>query len=131
MPRTEIVVPSFGANSKKAKLVQWHVEDGTAVRIGESLATLETRKVVMDLECYQEGILHHIIREGELVEVGSSIGYLTTDEVEGEDERCQVTLELTTAGIEALDSVRESTSREEFLRKCLQEKLAKSDHLRG
>ncbi|GHC47937.1 lipoyl domain-containing protein [Roseibacillus persicicus] len=131
MPRAEIVVPFFGENSKKAKLVQWHVKDGTAVRIGESLATLETRKVVTDLECYQEGILHHIIREGELVEVGSSIGYLTTDEVEGEDERCQVTLELTTAEIEALDSVRESTSREEFLRKCLQEKLAKSDHLRG
>jgi pyruvate/2-oxoglutarate dehydrogenase complex dihydrolipoamide acyltransferase (E2) component len=59
-------------------LVEWLVSDGDQVSEGQVLYRLETDKVENDVESPASGIIHITGEEGELYDVGTTIG-----EIEG------------------------------------------------
>ncbi len=74
-----ITIPRLGWNMEEGVFVRWLKEDGSGVRAGEALFTLESDKSTEDIECHEEGILRippEGPHEGQTVAVGRVIGYL-------------------------------------------------------
>lgn len=67
----EVVVPPFGESIASATIVSWLRGVGEEVRMGDTLAELETDKATTELECPASGVvLAELANEGEVVEVG-------------------------------------------------------------
>jgi pyruvate dehydrogenase E2 component (dihydrolipoamide acetyltransferase) len=74
-----ITVPRLGWNMEHGAFLGWLKADGTPVRAGEPLFTLESEKATEDIECLDEGILHipaNGPRKEDVVAVGAVIGFL-------------------------------------------------------
>ena len=74
-----ITIPRLGWNMEQGVFIGWLKTDGTTIRPGEALFTLESEKASEDVECLDNGILHvpaHGPRQGDTVAVGAVIGYL-------------------------------------------------------
>ncbi len=69
----DIKVPAAGESITSANIGRWHKPDGSAVRKGEVLVTLETDKVSNELESPVDGILQIIVAEGTEVNIGTVI----------------------------------------------------------
>ena len=61
----EIVMPQLGANEETAIVVEWLVSEGSAVSKGDRLATLETNKATIELECEESGFFYPLAKRGE------------------------------------------------------------------
>jgi 2-oxoglutarate dehydrogenase E2 component (dihydrolipoamide succinyltransferase) len=69
----DIKVPAAGESITSANIGRWHKSDGSPVRKGEVLVTLETDKVSNELESPVDGILQIIVAEGTEVTIGTVI----------------------------------------------------------
>ncbi|MCB0189872.1 MAG: E3 binding domain-containing protein, partial [Caldilineaceae bacterium] len=66
-----IVVPDLGESVVEATVGEWLKKEGDAVQAGESLVSLETDKVDLDVAATQSGVLGKIERQtGEDVQIG-------------------------------------------------------------
>jgi len=77
-------MPSMGADMTEGTIVKWLKKEGDEVKRGDKLAEIETDKTVVEMECYNDGILKKIIvNEGQAVPVGDLIAYIgdANDEV--------------------------------------------------
>jgi len=70
---TEIRIPKPGDAVMEGTLVEWLVDDGARVEIGQQLYMLETDKVEMEVESPTAGVIRLIGREGEIYPVGELI----------------------------------------------------------
>lgn len=66
--------------SSAGKLVSYHVEDGSHLFAGETYATVEVMKLVMEMKVTESGCIHFIKRPGALLESGGVIAHLTLDD---------------------------------------------------
>ena len=73
----EIRIPSLGAGMNEGKLVEWHVADGAAVKVGELLYTVESEKTAQDIEAQADGVLKIIAPADETYDVGELIGVIS------------------------------------------------------
>lgn len=71
---TEILLPKLGFSVNEAVLVEWMVEDGAAVKKGQSIYAIESEKSVQEIEAVEDGTLKIIKPAGETYEVGTVIG---------------------------------------------------------
>ena len=81
---SEVTMPSMGADMTEGTIVKWLKKEGDDVKRGDKLAEIETDKTVVEMECYNDGILKKIIvNEGQAVPVGDLIAYIgdANDEV--------------------------------------------------
>ena len=70
-------MPSMGADMTEGTIVKWLKNEGDEVKRGDKLAEIETDKTVVEMECYNDGILKKIIvQEGQAVPVGDLIAYI-------------------------------------------------------
>src|SRR5690606_20448299 len=70
-------LPGVSADSDEAALEGWSVEAGQKIAAGDVVATVETEKAVVDIECDQDGVVHALVVEaGTLVPVGDPIAVL-------------------------------------------------------
>lgn len=67
----EIKVPPVGESITEVTLVQWLKEDGAWVERDEILCELESEKATFELNAEQAGILHHVAKENDDLEIGS------------------------------------------------------------
>lgn len=67
----EIKVPPVGESITEVTLVQWLKEDGAWVERDEILCELESEKATFELNAEQAGILHHVAKEEEDLEIGA------------------------------------------------------------
>ncbi|HSL24959.1 MAG TPA: dihydrolipoamide acetyltransferase family protein [Acidimicrobiia bacterium] len=58
---TEFLLPSLGADMDEAKLVRWLVKPGDSVRKGQIIAEVETDKAVLEVECWDEGVIEELV----------------------------------------------------------------------
>ena len=123
MLRAKIVARDFGEKVSRCKLVRWHVKSMAKVEVGELLATLETKKVVTELESDHADILIHSVCEGELVEFDSIIGYVEHDGLKLVDEEFQQTIAISDEDLLTIDEARDNLSRDEYVLQCLRQKL--------
>ena len=67
-------MPQMGYDMQEGTVVRWLKSEGSEVRIGESIAEIETDKAVVEFEAYASGVLHKIlVPEGAVVPVGQPI----------------------------------------------------------
>ena len=74
---TEIRVPTLGESVTEAQIGEWAKQPGDAVKAGETLVTLETDKVALDVPAPADGTMGEIVAaEGETVGVDALLGQL-------------------------------------------------------
>jgi pyruvate dehydrogenase E2 component (dihydrolipoamide acetyltransferase) len=73
---TEIIMPKMGLNMSEGTIVEWLAKTGDEITRGQEIASIESEKVVNNLEADSGGVLHIAVQAGETVPVGEVIGYL-------------------------------------------------------
>ena len=69
-------IPKLGLTMEEAVVVEWHFADGQAVGKGDILLTIETEKVMFDVEAEAGGFLQRVAPVGARLQVGELVGYL-------------------------------------------------------
>jgi pyruvate dehydrogenase E2 component (dihydrolipoamide acetyltransferase) len=73
----EFKLPSLGADMDEGKLIEWKVKPGDRVKRGDLIAVVETPKAAVDVEVWQEGVVHELVtRPGEKIPVGTVMARL-------------------------------------------------------
>lgn len=76
MPKT-IEMPKLSDTMTEGTLVKWLKQVGDKVAMDESIAEVETDKATMEMQSFDEGILHRIlVNEGEAVPLGATLAIL-------------------------------------------------------
>ena len=75
--KIDIVVPAAGESVTEADIASWSKEDGDFVEMDDVLLELETDKASMELNAEGSGVLTIVKDEGETVNVGEVIGFIT------------------------------------------------------
>lgn len=80
---TNIEMPKLSDTMTEGTLVKWNKQVGDTIEIGDVIAEVETDKATMEMEAFDEGVLHEIlVQEGDKAAVGATLGVLLED---GED----------------------------------------------
>ncbi len=73
----EILMPRMDAEIGEARIINWFKREGDKVKKGETLAEVETEKVVFELEADRSGILKKILaKPGDVVQVGKPVAII-------------------------------------------------------
>jgi len=75
-----ISVPLLNANDETVQLVDWLVESGSHVDVGEAICEIETSKAISTMEAEHEGILFQTSAAQSMVNVGQRIGLIGPDQ---------------------------------------------------
>ena len=57
----DFLLPSLGADMDRAKLNCWLVKPGDTVRKGQIIAEVETEKAVLEVECWDDGVIEELV----------------------------------------------------------------------
>ena len=77
-------MPSLGADMDAGTLVEWKVKSGDPVKRGDIIAAVETAKGVIEIECFEDGILDQIFfQPGQEVPVGQVLATISSEEEYG------------------------------------------------
>ena len=75
--KVDIIVPAAGESVTEADIASWSKENGDYVEMDDVLLELETDKASMELNAETSGELTIVKDEGETVQVGEIIGFIT------------------------------------------------------
>jgi pyruvate dehydrogenase E2 component (dihydrolipoamide acetyltransferase) len=75
-----VPMPRLSDSMEEGTVVEWLANDGVQVARGDELAEIETDKATMTYEADAEGILQHVVAQGETVAVGATIARLLTED---------------------------------------------------
>jgi pyruvate/2-oxoglutarate dehydrogenase complex dihydrolipoamide acyltransferase (E2) component len=79
--RYDLRVPEAGFSVPEATVIEWHKEIGDYVHEGETVVSIETDKINVELPAPQSGILTEIrYQPGEVVAVGDVLGVITSQD---------------------------------------------------
>lgn len=73
---TEILLPKIGFSMNEGVLAEWLVADGSAVKEGDPLYSIESDKSVNEVESPATGTLKILAAPQETYEVGTVLGYI-------------------------------------------------------
>src|SRR3989339_1568360 len=77
--------PDIGEGLEEGTIVEWHVEKGQSVKMGDSLVTMETDKVVTAIPSPKNGVIAAKFgKPGEIIHVGSALVEIDIEGVDGE-----------------------------------------------
>ena len=71
-----VTIPKLGLTMEEATLVEWHVQDGERVEKGQTLLTIETEKIMFDVEAEASGWLQRVAAVDSLLKVGDLAAHL-------------------------------------------------------
>ena len=72
-----IEMPKLSDTMTEGTLLKWLKAEGSKVETGDVLAEIETDKATMEMEAFDDGILHaHLVKAGGKAAVGARIGLL-------------------------------------------------------
>jgi pyruvate dehydrogenase E2 component (dihydrolipoamide acetyltransferase) len=81
---SEFKMPSLGADMDAGTLVEWKKKSGDPVKRGDIIAAVETAKGVIEVECFEDGILDEIFfQAGQEVPVGQILATIVSKEEYG------------------------------------------------
>jgi pyruvate dehydrogenase E2 component (dihydrolipoamide acetyltransferase) len=73
----EFKLPSLGADMDEGKLLEWKVKPGDRVKRGDLVAVVETPKAAVDVEIWQDGVVHELVTQpGTTIPVGTVMARL-------------------------------------------------------
>jgi pyruvate dehydrogenase E2 component (dihydrolipoamide acetyltransferase) len=70
---TDIRMPKLSDSMEEGLVLQWLIEDGRSVKVGDELVEIETDKATMTYESEAEGVLSVVVPAGTTVPVGEVI----------------------------------------------------------
>ena len=77
--QVEIKVPELAESVSEASVLDWHRQEGAALKRGDSLVDIETDKVTLEVSTPEDGILQRICKQrGERVDSGELLAILRT-----------------------------------------------------
>ncbi|MEI6873469.1 MAG: biotin/lipoyl-containing protein, partial [Verrucomicrobiota bacterium] len=69
-----IEMPKLADTMTEGTLVKWRKKTGDKVAAGEVVAEVETDKATMEMECFDDGVIHEIlVQVGQKVPIGSRL----------------------------------------------------------
>src|SRR5450432_3749406 len=72
-----IEMPKLSDTMTEGTLLKWRKNEGDKITSGDVLAEVETDKATMEMEAFDDGILHkHLVTEGSRTPVGAKIALL-------------------------------------------------------
>ncbi|MDP6495733.1 MAG: biotin/lipoyl-containing protein, partial [Dehalococcoidia bacterium] len=72
-----ILIPKLGLTMTKGTVVAWHIQEGQRVQKGQTIAEIETDKIVYKIEAPEEGVLLKMLSEvGQTYPVGRTIAII-------------------------------------------------------
>lgn len=72
-----MLMPKWGVSMQEATLVEWLVQEGVDVGVGDALALIETDKVSTELTSEVAGVLvEHVVAENTVVQVGDIVAVI-------------------------------------------------------
>jgi len=74
-----ITIPLLNANDDTVQVVNWLVEHGTHVDVGEAICEIETSKATTTLEAEHDGVNYQISAAQSMAKVGQQIGLIGPD----------------------------------------------------
>src|SRR2546426_10097889 len=78
----DITIPALGESITEATILRWLKAAGEAVERDEVIVEIETDKATMELVAPETGVLSEVLKgEGEKVQIGETIGRVTSDGV--------------------------------------------------
>lgn len=75
MPR-EVYLVKVGMTMTEGMVSEWFIADGTEVKKGEMLYSLETEKVNLDVDAEADGTVKHLVEAGVTLAPGDVVGYI-------------------------------------------------------
>lgn len=70
-------MPALGSDMDEGKLNEWLIKPGDTISHGQVVAVVETTKAAVEVECWQEGVVHELlVPVGETVQVGTVLATL-------------------------------------------------------
>ena len=70
-------MPKLSDTMTEGTLIKWRKKEGDKVEVGDVIAEVETDKATMEMEAFDDGILHQfLVKEGAKVAIGSKIALL-------------------------------------------------------
>lgn len=79
-------MPKWGLSMTEGRLVEWLVEEGTSLGVGDEIAEVETEKINGVVEAGSAGVLRRqVARPGDVVPVGGLIGVVADPSVPDEE----------------------------------------------
>ncbi len=73
----EIVMPQLSDSMEEGKLISWKVKPGDHVKVGDTIAEVESDKAIMEVQSFKEGTVKELkVQEGESVPVGTVIAVI-------------------------------------------------------
>lgn len=73
MAKITLKVPKGAVSMQEGTLVEWFVDDGDTVALGQPIYALETEKTTMEIECPFEGTFKRLGEVGTTYKVGDPI----------------------------------------------------------
>jgi pyruvate dehydrogenase E2 component (dihydrolipoamide acetyltransferase) len=84
---SEFKMPSLGADMDAGTLVEWKVKPGDPVQRGDIIAAVETAKGIIEIECFEDGILDQVFfQPGQEVPVGQVLATICSKEESGKSK---------------------------------------------
>lgn len=75
----EIKVPTVGESISEVTLVKWLKADGAYAQRDEIIAELESEKATFEINAEQAGVVKHIAKEGDTLQIGDVVCSIDTD----------------------------------------------------
>ncbi len=73
----EIVMPQLSDSMEEGKLISWKVKPGDHVKVGDTIAEVESDKAIMEVQSFKEGTVKELkVQEGQSVPVGTVIAVI-------------------------------------------------------
>ncbi len=80
MGAVTVKLPKFGLTMEEATINEWSVAVGEPVAQGQTIATIESEKVEMELPSPVSGVVaEHLVPVGETVPVGTALAVVVAD----------------------------------------------------
>jgi pyruvate/2-oxoglutarate dehydrogenase complex dihydrolipoamide acyltransferase (E2) component len=78
-----VKLPKFGLTMEEATIGKWEVAVGEEIAQGQTIATIESEKVEMELPSPVSGIVaEHLVTPGETVPLGTPLAIVVADRTE-------------------------------------------------
>lgn len=83
MAAATVKLPKFGLTMEEATISRWEIDVGEPVEQGQTLATIESEKVEIELPAPVAGVVaEHLVPVGETVPVGTAVAIIVASGAE-------------------------------------------------
>jgi 2-oxoglutarate dehydrogenase E2 component (dihydrolipoamide succinyltransferase) len=136
--KVEVVVPSPGESISQVLLSKWLVKDGDYVEKDDEIAEIDSEKATLSIYATENGVVNIIVNEGETVNVGATVCFIDTSQVnknpQTEKENVAEKTVVPEKNIDKKDEVKEISDDSKvhitpLARKIMQEKNLAEDYV--